>query len=168
VPFKDPIKKKEYYVRHKKQYDAEWKRQNRDNWNEYQRNHKKSRTSSFVEQPSFAEVERAIDELKIDNRGTLGFKAVTIFLWGILNETFNTTRIRKYSGYDWKDIRRIISNFRKNKFCDEHGLIWSDSFELPNYEQHPLEFQVQLALIACIGEGTVCRSKERYFNNDQN
>jgi hypothetical protein len=37
MPYADPIKNKEYYDRHKRKYDAEWRKKNRDKWNEYQR-----------------------------------------------------------------------------------------------------------------------------------
>lgn len=46
MPFKDPEKRKQYYLNHAKAYNAEWKKKNKDKLNEYQRERQKKRTEN--------------------------------------------------------------------------------------------------------------------------
>jgi hypothetical protein len=159
MPYKDPVKRKAYYERHQKLYQAKWFEKNRDKWNEYQASYKRELRK---ERMTYKEIHNMMVDFKISENECLVFKSSVIIMYGLQNNTVSKNKIKKATGYSWEDIFFIFHNLRANDIIKEYEWNLED---LENEETNWIE----LILCAMAGAGELVRinESEKRLHNDE-
>lgn len=73
---------------------------------------------------TFEETKQLVKDLNIsDNEEDIVFKAAVYMLYSITNRTVGVNRIKKETGYSWKEVWFLDNNFRANNIL--HGHRWN-------------------------------------------
>lgn len=143
MPYTDKNKEKAYYERHKKHYDKKFIDENRDEWNEYQRNYKVQQRIDHTNQ-----IKQLVKELNIAGEDEIGFEAAVVCLIMVTLGISSWWAIAYRTGYSLDNIKFFIDNWKKS------GLFDGKHLHMDEYKTD-LELCVTLALMSLCGCGEV-------------
>lgn len=87
-----------------------------------------------------------------DNEESLTFKASVILLYGILNNTCSVNKLKKGTGYWWKEVYFIVHNFWAA------GIIQAYQYDV-DFSDSEI---ISLTLYAMVGAGELVRTMEEF------
>ena len=143
MPYSDPIKIKKHYETYRKPYMVKWKKENREYWNNYNKNWRfKKRADVAKNIISF------VKEFNISEQGTKTFNAAVIYLF--MNETgiAKPYFIHKRTEIDLLEVKFIIDNWTKNGlWCKKEKLFFKED------TNNDLELKIQFTMTCLVGAG---------------
>ena len=149
MPFKCPIKKKAYYERHKKHYDAEWVNKNRERWYAYNRENARKNKIKKIES-----LKNAVKELNIDDENSPTFCAAVVALMINGVKMFKYYHLAKRLGYELGMIKTFVKNWQQS------GLIKEGVFVFEEWNTD-LEFIVSLTVASLCATGEIVAYHEK-------
>lgn len=121
-----------------------WRDENRDDWNDYQKNYKVRKRFEVVQN-----IEKEIIELEIAEKGTMEFSAAVILLFMTQTGIKREWAIRYRTDIKSEDIRTIIKNWTK---CG----IWDHNNAVFNLEED-WNTVIGIVLLSLAGSGKIIR-----------
>jgi len=147
MPYKDEVKKKAYYHRHQKFYQADFINKNRAAWNKYNaRRRKEKKANRIINIKAFVK--------EIDEENTPSFRATVIALMLLGIKMSRYGHLAKRLQYDYNELMGFVNNWKKNK------IIIDDVLQIDKCESD-FEFVIAITLVAGCGTGMFITSNKK-------